>query len=131
MWIESTVGYKKNENCKNAEMRKVTGTTLIESLIATIIILSVVGISSIIIASSLRSHTSLPRLQAISISDSLCEQIIKKGSFSNHEFSHNGLNYSVTFSPYPYSQSILKMKVVATNSVNQKIGTFNYLISDY
>jgi hypothetical protein len=112
-------------------MRKVAGTTLIESLIATIIILSVVGISSVIIAGSLRSHTSLPGLQAISVSDSLCEQIIKEGSFSDREFSQNGLNYTVSFSTYPYSRNILKMNVVATNSLNQKVGSFNYLIPDY
>jgi|GEM_PF-4857812 len=112
-------------------MTKVEGTTLIESLVATIIILSVVGISSIIISGSLRSHTSLPELQAISVSDSLCEQIIKEGAFSEREFSKNGLKYSVSFSTYSYSQSILKMNVVATNSLNQKVGSFNYLIPNY
>ncbi|MPM04076.1 hypothetical protein SDC9_50346 [bioreactor metagenome] len=112
-------------------MKKVAGTTLIESLVATIIILSVVGISSVIIAGSLRSHTSMPGIIAISASDSLCEQIIRDGSFSDREFSQNGLNFSVTFSTYSYSRNILKMNVVATNGLNQKIGSFNYLIPDY
>ncbi|HBG71213.1 MAG: hypothetical protein A2W93_12275 [Bacteroidetes bacterium GWF2_43_63] len=112
-------------------MKKVAGTTLIESLVATVIIMTVVGISSMIIAGSFRSHTNLPRLQAISVSDSLCESIISEGSFSDREFSKNGLRYSVTFSVFPSAKNILVMTVDAKNNLDQNIGSFHYLIPDY
>ncbi|PKP03988.1 MAG: hypothetical protein CVU11_06415 [Bacteroidetes bacterium HGW-Bacteroidetes-6] len=109
----------------------VAGTTLIETLVASVIILTVVGISSMIIAGSFRSHSSMPQLQAIGIADSLHEQIVEDGAFSEREFSHNNLNFNVSFSSYPAAKNIVVMTVDVRNGLNQSAGSFKYLIPDY
>lgn len=109
----------------------LSGATLVESLVASIIILSVIGISAMVIAGSLRSNSSLPELQALCVADSLYEQVLEQGTYSETDFLNHEMKFTLNFSAYPLSDNLLRMTVVATTINGDIVGEFNYLIPDY
>lgn len=109
----------------------IKGTTLVEAIIASVILLTVSGISALVVSKSLSTGNKFQSFKVINIADSLRDEVSVNQTFVANQFIRNGWVFTVTFSEYPYSNNLVVMEINANTQSQGNPFVIKYLIAKY
>ncbi len=110
------------------KLQFVKGSTLVEVLVAFVIVMLVFTFATIIVVQTYQSESGLPLLKGLSYSEVWKNETIMSNSFFDETVEKSGLVYERHITNYRNSKKILQIEIhVFTSRKEQEIARFYYL----
>ena len=108
---------------------RVTGSTLVEVLVAFVIVMLVFSFATTVIVQTYQSETGLPLLKSIAVSDLWKEETVRNMSYFDETIEKSGLVYERRITNYKFSKKILQIEIrIYTHKKEHEITRLYYLV---
>lgn len=106
---------------------KLRGSTLVESLVALLVIVTIVAISLIILVNSAKTSTNDLELKGMVYADFLISESIAKKDFNSEVITKDGVEFEKSISFVNRYNGILKIEITARANENEFYNTERFI----
>lgn len=108
-------------------MKRITGSTMIEVLVAFVIVITVFGTAMAVIQKTMKNHSGFAVMKSMSIADEMNHLINVENAGKFNEFKSSNLLVSISAEPYSGSNRLFVLNVTVSYPNGMLVKKFKYL----